>query len=106
MDFLRKIMVFVIARSPDLSGRRGNLSVSNGRDCFAAFAMTFIMLDALNTSAFLGSRFNSKIRQNFDEDRLKIGTRCLQNNPYDTFYFKSLLDGDEDNSEHILTELA
>src|SRR4030042_2632290 len=46
MDFLRKIMVFVIARSPDLSGRRGNLSVSNGRDCFAAFAMTFIMLDA------------------------------------------------------------
>jgi hypothetical protein len=60
----------------------------------------------LETSAFLGSRFNSKIRQTFDGDRLNIGTRCLQSNPSEAFYSKSLLDGDEENSEQRLTELA
>jgi hypothetical protein len=60
----------------------------------------------LKTSAFLGSRYNLRIRHAFDGDRLKFGTRYLQNNPYDAFHFKSLHDGDKDNSEHILTELA
>jgi hypothetical protein len=62
----------------------------------------------LGTAAFLGSRFNSKIRQTLDRNRLSLGSRCFQSGPYayGASYFKTLLNGDEENAEQRLTEFA
>lgn len=62
----------------------------------------------LGTAAFLGSRFNSKIRQTLDGNRLSLGSRFFQSRPYayGASYFKTLLDGDEENAEQRLTEFA
>jgi hypothetical protein len=62
----------------------------------------------LGITAFLGSRYNSKIRHILDGNRLRFGSRCFQSKPYiyGTSCFKTLLDGDEENMEQRLTEFA
>jgi len=62
----------------------------------------------LCTAAFLGSRYNSKIRQILDGNRLSLGSQCFQSRPYayGASYFKTLLDGDDENAEQRLTEFA
>ncbi|MGB7582951.1 MAG: ATP-binding protein [Sedimentisphaerales bacterium] len=65
-----------------------------------------IRKDIVNVAAFLGGGFNSKIRRGFDDEELYRDLRCIQNNPSDAFSFKALIDGDEENLEQRLTELA